>query len=133
MNRMRLVVLGSMLLLAVTLVAQQSAVKAGGPESGVPDIDQHLKMLSEKLDLSSGQQAKARPILQEMHDANEKIAQDTSLSPEQRREKMRPIFSKADKKLREILHDEQKKKLDQMEQDAHMDVNAKSKAAPPSK
>jgi Spy/CpxP family protein refolding chaperone len=133
MNRIRLVAVGSMLMLAMGLVAQQSTGKPDGPDSGAAGVEQHLKMLSEKLDLSSEQQAKARPILQEMHDAHQKIAQDTSLSPEQRREKMRPSFSKADKKMREILTDEQKKKLDQMEQDAHMDVHGHANPAPPSK
>jgi hypothetical protein len=133
MNRIRLVAIGSMLMLAMGLVAQQNASNAGSPDSGASAVEQHLQMLSEKLDLSSEQQAKARPILQEMDDAIQKAAQNTSLSPEQRSEKRQLAFSKADKKMREILNDEQKKKLDQIEEDAHMDVHGHSNAAPPSR
>ncbi|MGH9493601.1 MAG: hypothetical protein ACRD3B_01285 [Candidatus Sulfotelmatobacter sp.] len=48
-----------------------------------------------------------------------KLAQDERLSSEERATQHRTIFEKADKKIREILTDDQKKKLDQIEQEQH--------------
>jgi hypothetical protein len=76
-------------------------------------------MLSEKLDLTADQQAKARPILQQMQDSSRKLEDDTTLTPEQREAAMHPIFMKADQQLREFLTDDQKKKLDDLESQMH--------------
>lgn len=119
MNRLRLLAVGTVLMFALSAVAQQSA---GGPNvqaAAVSPVENHLKMLSEKLDLTADQQDKARPILQEMHDGSQKLADDASLTPEQRHAGMMPLFMKADKQLRELLTDDQKKKLDDLEAQMH--------------
>jgi hypothetical protein len=56
----------------------------------VPTVEVQLKVLIEKLDLTGDQQARIRPILQELHDATEKIVQDKSLAREERLAEVRP-------------------------------------------
>jgi Spy/CpxP family protein refolding chaperone len=125
MNRFRSLAIGTMLMLALTVVAQQAATKSAAPAkgsvhgSGVPTIEGHLKVLTEKLALTGDQQTKIKPILQELHDAMLKAVQDESMSREERLGKVRASREKADKKIREILNDDQKKKLDQLEQEPH--------------
>lgn len=128
MNRIRLLAVGTMLMFALTTIAQQTTARPGGSAKGVsgdargggvPTVETHLKLLTEKLDLTNEQQAKIKPILQELHDATQKLMQDESMSREERMDKVRASREKADKKIREILNDDQKKKLDQLEQEPH--------------
>ena len=85
----------------------------------MPDVDQHLKILSAKLDLSAEQQEKARPILIAMQDAMQKDMDDKSLTPDQMHAKMHSDFMKADGELRTFLSEEQKTKLNAMEAEMH--------------
>jgi len=143
MNRFRLIAIGTMMLFALTIVAQQAATQnaspaenphsRGGVNSGVPTVEDHLKMLSEKLALAADQQAKARPILQEMRDGVQKVMQNQKISDDERTSKLRACHLKADKKMREILNDDQKKKLDQLEEDAHMDLHGNVNGTTPSR
>ncbi len=116
MNRIRLLGMNLLAIFALTAVALSAQTQSA---AAISDVDQHVKMLSEKLDLTTDQQAKVRPILQEMHDATEKIMQDESMSPDERAGLAKQVFYKADRKARQLLSDEQKKKLDQMEEDMH--------------
>ena len=138
MNRFRLTVVGMTLMFAMSVVGQAAAPQATSPaenppgqgdvNSGVPSVERHLQFLSEKLDLSEDQQAQTKPILQEMHDASQKVMQNKKLSDEERTSKTRACHLRADTKLRKILNDDQKQKLDQIEQDAHMDLHGTAKA-----
>ncbi|MGA8431529.1 MAG: hypothetical protein WB729_17020 [Candidatus Sulfotelmatobacter sp.] len=123
MNRVRslAIALATTFMLALPLVAQQATPTTNTHDAagGMPSVEQHVKVLAEKLDLTSDQQAKATPILQEMQDATEKSMQDESMSPAERRDHVKASRYKADKKLRAFLTDEQKKKLDQLEDDPH--------------
>ena len=119
MNHIRLLAIGTTLMFALTTVAQQTT----RPGGGVPTVQGHLKVLTEKLALTSDQQTKIKPILQELHDATQKLEQDESMSREERMGKVRASREKADKKIREILNDEQKKKLDQLEQQPHPELH----------
>ena len=144
MNRIRLLAIGIMVMFALTVVAQQAATQADRPadgaaknehsqdgeHSGVPTVEGHLKMLTEKLDLTVDQQTKVRPILQEMHGVMQKLMQNKTMTGEERTSKLKACHLKADKKMREILNDDQKKKLDQLEQDAHMDQHGNLSGAP---
>jgi hypothetical protein len=98
----------------------------------VPAVADQLKVLAEKLALSDDQQAKVVPILETLHDATLKIVLDESLSNDERLDKVRPLRMKADKEIREILDDGQKKKLDQFEQGPHPEMHGNlSGSAPP--
>jgi Skp family chaperone for outer membrane proteins len=139
MNRFRLLSTGAMLMVALLSPAQQTATSASSsqqehvqsaPQNSPSSVDQHLKMLSERLDLTAGQQTKIRPILQQMLDSREKLMQDSSLSSEARAEKQKSLHDAADKQARKFLNDEQKKKLDALEQEPHhhMHGDAEQKA-----
>jgi Spy/CpxP family protein refolding chaperone len=113
MKRIRLLAIASTLVVAFTTLAQQPSGSAG------PTVQAHLKMLAEKLGLTDTQQVKAKPILEQMNDAMQKIMQDGTLSLKEQSDKIRPIREKADKKLRKILNEDQKAKLDQLEHQPH--------------
>ena len=112
-----------------TMAAQQTAAGSSdtaqdkqtqaGAHSSMASVEEHLKFLSQALDLTSEQQDKARPILKEMQDGMLKLRQDETLTEEQRRDQMKAVHEHADKSLRPFLSDEQKKKLDQLEQQPH--------------
>jgi len=131
MNRYRSSTLGTALLFALAVHAQQpttTGADAGKSVSssqgaGLPPVATQLRVLTEKLSLTAEQQDKIKPILKELHDATEKLALDKSLSPEERLSKVRPQRYMADEKIRVILNDEQKKKLDQYEQGPHPEMH----------
>src|SRR5580765_6955841 len=133
MNRIRLLVIGTMFsfALALTAVAQQAATRADAPTSGapatghpgVPTAEGQLNFLATKLDLTADQQEKIKPTLQELHDATVKLVQDENMSRDERMSKVRDSRYAADKKIRAILNDDQKKKLDQLEQEPHSELH----------
>ena len=112
MNRSRFLAIAAAFAFAVPAIAQQSAP---APAHHMPTADEHLKVLSEKLNLTADQQERARPILKEMMDSMQKVMSDDSLTPAEKHAQMRPAHEKADKALREFLTDAQKKPLDEME------------------
>ena len=133
MNRFRYLAIGTMLVVALTASAQQNATGAvstdkdkhgqrASPGNG-PTVEQQLKVLTDKLHLTGDQRARMKPILQELHDATQKLVQDKSLSREERLDKASPYFYKADKQMREILSEDQRKKLDQYEQGPHPEMH----------
>jgi len=132
MNRIQLLAIGSTLTLSLILTA--AARQAGSTSSGdqgvsqgeksiVPSAAEQLTFLAGKLNLTNDQQEKMKPILREMHDATMKVMQDESLSREDRMSKLRDSHYKADAKIRVILNDEQKKKLDQVEHEPHPELH----------
>ena len=133
MNRIRLLAIGTVLMFALTTVAQQTTTSsdAHGGSGGVPTVQGQLKVLTEKLSLTRDQQARITPILQELLDATQKLVQDKSLSHEERLSKVRPQRYKADKQIREVLSDDQKKKLDQYLQGPHSEMHGNLSGATP--
>jgi Spy/CpxP family protein refolding chaperone len=124
MKHIPLVAMVSISMLAISALAQQSAATPGsGAQDSLPSVEEQLKVLSEKLDLTAGQQAKIKPILQHLHDTTKNVIEDHTLSHEERLAEVRPERQMADKKLREILSDEQKKKLDQFEKGPHQEMH----------
>lgn len=122
MSRIRSLALGTMLIFALSVAAQQTTPSPGA-HSGVPSVEDHLKVLTAKLDLTGDQQAKLKPILQELNDATHKLMQDESMSHDERLEKVRACRYRADKKIREMLNDDQKEKLDQLEREPHPELH----------
>jgi Spy/CpxP family protein refolding chaperone len=136
MNRIRALAIGSMLLIPSAMLGQQTT-PTGGPAKGaaqgvvLPDAGDQLKVLTQKLDLSIDQQPKVKTILQKLHDASVKLLQDESASREELLSKVRPLRMNADKKIREILTDDQKKKLDQYLQGPHSEMHGNLSGATP--
>jgi Spy/CpxP family protein refolding chaperone len=135
MNRFRLLAIGTMLLSALATTAQQPATSAStkglsaGEHAGVPTAAGQLTFLTAKLDLTGDQQEKIKPILQELHDTTVKLVQDQSLSHEERLSKVRDSRYAADNKIRILLNDDQKKKLDQVEQGPHPELHGDLKGS----
>jgi hypothetical protein len=126
---------------ALTTVAQQTTTRPDATDKNdhgqraaqgdVPAVETQLKVLTEKLDLTGDQQARITPILQELHDATQKLVQDKSLSRDERLAKVRPQRYKANERIREILSDDQKKKLDQYLQGPHSEMHGNLSGATP--
>jgi Spy/CpxP family protein refolding chaperone len=130
MTRVRAIALATLLTLTLAVAAQQANAGGGGPAKSppgdhavVPAAEVQLKFLAEKLDLNSDQQEKMNPILQELHDTTMKLVQDHSMPHQEYVSKLRDARYGADKKIRAILTDEQKKKLDQVEQEPHPELH----------
>ncbi len=131
MNHFRLPAIGMTLVITLASPAQQTGSgdtdknrHGQSVEQGdMPIIERQLKLLTDKLALTGNQQARVKPILQELHDATQKLEQNKSLSPEERLAKIRPRRYEADKQIREILSDDQKKKLDEFEQESHPEMH----------
>ena len=142
MNRYGLFAIGSVLIFAAatSAVLQQNAGNtsdvtkeaANKNDAQLPSVEEQLKVLTEKIGLTSTQQEKVRTILKELHQATERIAQDKSLSYEEQLAKVRPERYKADEKLRALLSDEQRKKLDAYEQGPHPEMHGKLTGKAPS-
>lgn len=133
MNHIRLhTTIATVLLCALTAVAQQSTSNAGAAsKSDIATLEEQLKVLTEKLDLSSAQQAKFRPIVKELHDETLKLMEDKTLSPEERLAKVGPWRYGADRKMRAVLNGEQKKKLDAYEQSPQNEMHGNLNGASP--
>ena len=133
MNRFQSLALGTTLIFALHVPAQQTATAPGSTsksgqgqpamQDDLPSADDQLKILTIKLDLTDDQQAKIKPILEDLHDATVKISQDQSLSREDRLAEVRPLRYKAHERILAVLNDEQKKKLEQYMQGSHADMH----------
>ena len=128
MNRIRVFGIAAALTFALATTAQQTpshaATNAQTPaHRHMPSVDEHLKLLSDKLDLTADQQAKIRPKIQELQDTMQKTMDDPTLSREEKQTRLRAIHEKADKDLRSMLTDEQKTKLDDLERQSHMQAH----------
>src|ERR1700685_3799966 len=89
---------------AIAALAQQSTAQPrSATQDSLPTVEEQLKVLNEKLDLTAVQQAKVKPILQHLHDATQNVIEDQNLSRDERLAKVRPERQAADKKIREIL------------------------------
>ena len=113
MNRISLLAFGAIL----------TATLAAAGQTSLPPVEQQLKVLTDKLDLTAGQQAKIKPILVKLHDATQDVIENEGLTQEERLAKVRPLRKEADRKIREILNDAQKQKLDQYEQGPHPEMH----------
>jgi ribosomal protein L23 len=79
--------------------------------------------LTEKLELSAEQQDKIKPILQELYDTTVKLVKDENISQAERRNGVHTARFTADKKMRVVLSEEQKSKLDQVESEPHPELH----------
>jgi Spy/CpxP family protein refolding chaperone len=128
MKSIRIVSAGAILLFALTTTGPGAAAQRDGwaqePHTQAA-AEEHLKVLTEKLALTEEQQAKAKPILEKMQDATQKFVQDESMSRDERMDNVRAVRYKADRELRKVLTDEQKKTLDQLEEEQHSKMHDK--------
>ena len=124
MSNCRWSILTILILLAAGLTFAQPSQESQAPtpnkHAGMQrgeSADQHLQMLSEKLNLTDDQKAKLRPILQDQMQQMKAVREDSSLSEEQKRAKMKPIHESLHDQINAVLTPEQRAKFKQMRQE----------------
>ena len=90
----------------------QDAEKGKGKRG--PSVEQQMTRLTEALSLTEEQKPKVKAVLEESQKKRQEIFADSSLSREDRMEKLRPIQQDQDKKFKEILTADQYDKYEKM-------------------
>jgi Spy/CpxP family protein refolding chaperone len=93
--------------------------KHAGMQRNGESADQHLQTLSERLNLTDDQKAKLKPILEDKMKQMKAVHEDSSLSPDQKRTKMKSIHDSLHEQINAVLTPEQQTKFKQMQQE-HM-------------
>ena len=124
MKQIRLLAFLATFLFTLAAVTQQNPPAQGSGQHkhgqmghGMGDVDEHVKELSTKLNLTADQQAKVKAILQENQQQMQAMMKDQSMSMEDKHTKMQSMHDSVHAKVREVLNDDQKKKFDAMVQD----------------
>jgi periplasmic protein CpxP/Spy len=124
MSNPRWSILTILVLLAAALTFAQPSQESQAPtpdkHSGMhheESADQHLQMLSEKLNLTDDQKAKVKPVLQDQMQQMKAVREDSALSEEQKRTKMKSIHESMHEQINAVLTPEQQVKFKQMKQE----------------
>lgn len=127
MNRVGSIAIATALLALSAFAVPAVTMRAGAAQEAqavkVPTVEPQMKLLTDKLELSAEQQDKIKPILQELYDTTAKLVQDENISRDERMSGIHTARLTADKKIRVVLSDEQKKKLDQVESEPHPELH----------
>ena len=134
MKLMRLVTLLAACLFAMAALAQQNppAQPSGDQKQGghghmgpgmMGSVDDHVKELSTKLNLTADQQTKVKAIMEEHQQQMQAMMKDDSISKEDKHAKMMSMHDSVHSKVRDILTDEQKPKFDAMVKDMESKMN----------
>src|SRR6266851_9100626 len=98
----------------------QSQGQGQGTAHKMPSVDEMVQTMSDKLSLTDEQKPKVRKIAEDMHKKMESMKDDqSSVSREDRMAKMRSAHDETMAKVWAILHDDQKKKLDEWQKEMH--------------
>ena len=98
--------------------ADSKSPKTGTSQTGKRRGGMHnqMEVMAKYLELTDKQKAKIKPILDQAQQRTKKVRADKSLSPEQKRARMRAIREETWKKINPILTDAQRKKIAAMRQ-----------------
>jgi len=137
MKSIRLLTLFAACLFAMAALAQQNPPaqpsgdqKQGGHgHMGMGNVDDHVKELSTKLNLTADQQTKVKTILEEHHQQIQAMMKDDSMSKEDKHAKMMSMHDSVHAKVRDILTDEQKPKFDAMVKDMENNMHGRDKGS----
>jgi hypothetical protein len=86
-------------------------------------VEAQLKLLMHALDFTGEQQTRIEPVLEQLHEATIRLMHDGGLSREERLRRVTPARYQADGKIRAVLSEGQKAKLDQFEQEPHPEMH----------
>ena len=86
---------------------------SGGGHRGMMDPDQQLTKMTKRYNLSADQQGQIKPILMDQQRQMLLLRQDSSLTPDEKKPKMRGIHSDSNSKIEAVLNDDQKKQFEQ--------------------
>lgn len=107
--------------LACSAFAQQAAPGPGGATSKhmhAPDPQQQLDRLTKQLQLTSDQQGKILPILQQRDQQLDALRNDASLRPADRRAKVVSIMQASSQQMDAVLTEPQREKVKAMREKA---------------
>lgn len=105
--------------------ASQEASSMGSNPDVQARVQARLQQLSSELNLTDEQKTKLKPILQSEVEQFRTIANDTSLSQDQRHAKMREVQSTYKSQINAVLTPEQQQKLATMKEQAHENMEDK--------
>ncbi len=99
-----------------------------------PRVDDQVKHMAKKLNLSDDQQAKLKPILEDQRKQMEQIRDDSSLSRDDRFSKMKSVHENSAAQIKALLNEDQQKKFDKMQEERreHMGGRGPGNGPPPS-
>ena len=123
MSKSRWSILAILVLSAAGVTLAQTSPQASTPDKHAgmhqkgEGVEQHLQMLSEKLNLTDDQKAKLKPILQDQMQQMKAVREDSSLSEDQKRAKMKSIHESLHDQINAVLTPEQQAKFKQMQHD----------------
>lgn len=80
------------------------------------DPQEQLNRLGKKLNLTNDQKNQILPILTDRQQQMKSIHDNSSLSQQDRRTKMKTLWEDSNAKVKAVLNDDQKQKYDQMQQ-----------------
>lgn len=125
MKRTRTIIFVCVALFAISAFAMQSqqqpsgqgtqpaADQAGqGERRQMPTIDEQVKRLSDRINLTDDQQAKAKTILEDQRTQAQALMKDDSLSQDDKKQKFMGLRQTTISKIKDLLNDDQKKKFD---------------------
>ena len=116
--------------LAVTLTMGASAWAQMGEGHGPMSADQRLQMMTKQLNLTADQQQKIKPLLESQSQQMQALHQDTSLSQEDRMNKMQQIRQSTNEQIKSSLNPEQQQKFEQMMMSHHGHMHGGPEANP---
>ena len=92
-----------------------------------------LEWLSKELNLTPEQQAKVKPILEDQSKQMKTTREDTTLTQDQKREKMKQIHETTHSQINDILTPEQQKRFAELkeQQKAHHEANKPDESKQP--
>lgn len=125
---------------ATTAFAQdtgsQGQAPAGGQTMRHGQGGNRLDWLSKQLDLTDDQKTKLKPILDDESKQMKTVHEDTSLSQDQKRDKMKEIRATTNSKIEDILTPDQQKKFKELNAEGRehhgKTTNPPSGSTPPS-
>jgi len=119
MKSIKMILLLAVSMLTLGACAQQNPPPPGPPGGGrgPMSVDDQVKGLTDRLNLTADQQAKIKPILEDNRSQMMKLRQYDSISQEDKRAKGRGIREATNGKIRDLLTDDQKKQFDDMQKE----------------
>jgi hypothetical protein len=84
------------------------------PATQPPSIDDQVRVLTQELNLNDDQQGKIKTVLVDQREQASTVIADSSLTRDDKVQKIRALRETTIAKVRGVLNDDQRKKLDQM-------------------
>lgn len=119
MRFLHLILMTGLCVMTPALAQQQPAAPPSeghhsSDASSTASVDEHIKMLSDKLSLTADQIAKIKPLFADQFTQMQAVRKDSSLSAGQKLDKIRSIHDETHAKIRDVLTEDQQKKFDAM-------------------